>query len=121
MPVDQIEPIQSDWDQMRSAPGIHIAGSSYGMYRVAVNESYVPWLTSNGFKFQHVDPAKPVNEEESVQGNSRRRGMLIPAISKLLSAQSLLDAPKDLCWLIGITPLCDKNYLLSGQFCGATW
>ncbi|KAH7364910.1 hypothetical protein BKA65DRAFT_146287 [Rhexocercosporidium sp. MPI-PUGE-AT-0058] len=64
VPADQIEPIQSDWDQIRSAPGIHVAGSGYGMYRVAVNESYVPWLALNGFKFLHVDPAKPVNEEE---------------------------------------------------------
>ncbi|KAH7374078.1 hypothetical protein BKA64DRAFT_256845 [Cadophora sp. MPI-SDFR-AT-0126] len=68
VPADQIEPTESDWDQIRSAPGIHVAGSSYGIYRVAVNDSYVPWLTSNGFKFQHVDPVESVNKEESVQG-----------------------------------------------------
>lgn len=68
VPADQIEPIQSDWYQILSAPGIYVAGSSYGMYRVAVNESYVPWLSSNGFKFQYVDPMRPVDEEELVQG-----------------------------------------------------
>ena len=68
MPAHEIEPIQSDWDQIRTAPGMRVAGSSYGVYRVAVSESYVPWLASNGFRFQHVDPTKPVIEEESVQG-----------------------------------------------------
>lgn len=68
MPVDQIEPINSDWCQIRSAPGIYVAGNSYGTYRVAVDESYVPWLISKGFTFQYVDPMKPVDEEELVQG-----------------------------------------------------
>ncbi|KAG9228936.1 hypothetical protein BJ875DRAFT_500347 [Amylocarpus encephaloides] len=51
-----------------SAPGIYVAGSSYSMHRIAVTDSYVSWLSCNGLKFQHVDPMRPVDMEELVQG-----------------------------------------------------
>ena len=69
MPADQIEPINSDWKQILSAPGIHVAGKSYGTYRVAIDDSYLPWLSVSKFKFQpDINPLKPVDEEVSVHG-----------------------------------------------------
>jgi hypothetical protein len=67
--VDQIEPINSDWKQILSAPGIHLAGESHGTYRVAIDDSYLPWLEDSKFKFQpDINPLKPVDEEVSVYG-----------------------------------------------------
>lgn len=69
VPEDQIEPIDSDWKQILPAPGIHIAGKSHGMYRVAIDDSYVAWLFWFKFKFQpDFDPLKPVDEEVSAHG-----------------------------------------------------
>jgi hypothetical protein len=67
--VDQIEPINSDWKQILLAPGIHLAGESHGMYRVAINDSYLLWLEDSKFKFQpDINPLKPVDEEVLVYG-----------------------------------------------------
>jgi hypothetical protein len=69
VPADEIEPTDSDWYQILSAPGIHVAGKSYGMYRVAFDESYLPWLCKNRFKFEFVPhPRKPVDGEIRVHG-----------------------------------------------------
>ncbi|KAH6670177.1 hypothetical protein B0J14DRAFT_113998 [Halenospora varia] len=69
IPADQIEAINSDWHQLSSAPGIHVAGKSYGSYRVAIDDAYLPWLSVSKFKFQpDLNPMKPLEEEASVQG-----------------------------------------------------
>jgi len=69
VPADQIEPIDSNWKQISFATGIHVAGKSYGTYRVAIDDSYLPWLSVSKFEFQpEIDPLKPVDEEVSVHG-----------------------------------------------------
>ncbi len=67
MPADQIEPKASDWDLIKSAPGICVVGktSDGNFYEVAVRMSYIPWLASHKFQFQlghhhdRVNPAAP--------------------------------------------------------------
>lgn len=66
MPTNQIEPILSSWRQILSAPGIYVVGRSGEKYRVAVDPSYIPWLSSHGFIFQYINNA--VDSEEPVQG-----------------------------------------------------
>jgi len=69
VPADQIEPIDSDWKKISLAPGLHVAGKSYGTYRIAFDDSYLPWLSVSKFKFQpDVNPLKPVDGEVSVYG-----------------------------------------------------
>ena len=74
VPVDQIEPINSDWYQISTAPGVHIAGESFGTVRVAVTKSYLPWLLASqfNFKLEHY-PLKPVSGEVSVHGIQEAR------------------------------------------------
>jgi hypothetical protein len=67
VPADQI----SNWHQISSAPVIHVAGKSYGAYRVAFDESYLPWLCKNRFEFEHDPyPRKPAPGEIRVYGKA---------------------------------------------------
>lgn len=67
--MDEIEPTNSDWRQILSALGIHVARESYSMYQVAIDDSYLPWLSAAKFKFQpNINPLEPVDEEVSMHG-----------------------------------------------------
>jgi len=61
-PTGQIEPKASDWDLIKSAPGIWVVGktSDGNFYEVAVRRSYFLWLVRNKFQFElglHYDRA----------------------------------------------------------------
>jgi hypothetical protein len=71
VPVDQIEPKNSPWDQLQSARGIFIAGKSNDgtFYRVAVNEGYLRWLRFHKYKFElDLEPLEPAEAEIRCQG-----------------------------------------------------
>jgi hypothetical protein len=68
IPEDQLEPIQSKWHQLESTPGVHIGSKIYNLYQAVVNESYIPWLSSNKFGFEKIDPKKPLHVEGCLKG-----------------------------------------------------
>ena len=81
MPTGQIEPKTSDWDLIKSAPGICVVGktSDGNFYEVAVRRSYAPWLESHKFQFElglQYDPAKPAAQflENVIREISQGRG-----------------------------------------------
>jgi hypothetical protein len=90
---DQIEPIDSDWYQILTAPGVHVGRKFCGRYRVAIDNSYIPWLSDSKFKFQcDLDPLKPA-EVELVHGKwvARRNATarwLQDAIEAIFSGKS---------------------------------
>jgi hypothetical protein len=80
VPTGQIEPEASDWDQIKSAPGICVVGKACDgkFYEVAVCNSYIPWLDSHKFEFElghHYDRTKPADAEVRSHGKllARRR------------------------------------------------
>jgi hypothetical protein len=84
VPTGQIEPKLSDWDQIKSAPGICVVGKACDakFYEVAVCNSYIPWLDSHKFEFEfelelghHYDRTKPTDAEVRLYGRlpARRR------------------------------------------------
>jgi hypothetical protein len=80
VPTDQIEPDNSDWDKIKSVPGIYVVGKCCDgkFYEVAVYESYIPWLLLYKFEFERdldFDRTKPTDAEVQVYGAlaARRR------------------------------------------------
>lgn len=73
MPTDQICPEFSDWDCVKSAPGIHVVRETHDseFYEVAVHKSYIPWLEHHNFKFyvdQYHDRIRPTKRREDKYG-----------------------------------------------------
>jgi hypothetical protein len=73
VPTGKIEPKTSDWDQIRSAPGICVVGKAWHgeFYEVAVCDSYIPWLESHKFEFElgyDYDRTKPADVEVQSHG-----------------------------------------------------
>lgn len=73
VPTAQIEPKTSDWDQIKTAPGICVIGKTCDgkFYEVAVCKSYSPWLVSHEFEFEldlHYNRTEPADAEVRVYG-----------------------------------------------------
>ncbi|KAG0645144.1 hypothetical protein D0Z07_9224 [Hyphodiscus hymeniophilus] len=101
VPADHIEPFDSDWKQISLAPGIHVAGKSYDTYRVAIDDSYLPWLSVSKFKFQpDINPLKPVDGEVSVYGErAATRNAIVRFHRDALKAISSRKGPElDCCY-----------------------
>ena len=74
VPADQVEPLNSDWRQISSMPGIHIVGRTYGTYRIGITQSYLPWLSEFKLEFELEDDLlMPVEGEISVYGIRQAR------------------------------------------------
>jgi hypothetical protein len=54
VPIAQIEPKTSNWDQIKIAPGICVIRKTYNgkFYEVAICKSYSPWLIGHEFEFK---------------------------------------------------------------------
>jgi hypothetical protein len=71
VPTDEIEPDNSDWDQLKSAPGIYVVGKCHDdkFYEVAINGSYIPWLHEFVFELDlDYDRTEPREAEVRVHG-----------------------------------------------------
>lgn len=71
VPANQIESSSSDWYQIKSKPGIHIAGRSNegGYYEIAVHSSYLPWLSSRGLICLDYNPITPIRDDILFHGS----------------------------------------------------
>jgi hypothetical protein len=75
---DEIEPQDSEWAKIGSAPGIYILGKRYDrFYEVLVDPSYLPWLRRHNYRFLDkfyfeacfcYDPTQPTEAEVEVYG-----------------------------------------------------
>jgi hypothetical protein len=69
--TEQIELFSYYWDQIKSAPGIYVAGKNNDgkFYEVAVDLSYIPWFRSHTFELDiNYDPTEPADANVWVHG-----------------------------------------------------
>ncbi|KKY22695.1 hypothetical protein UCRPC4_g03198 [Phaeomoniella chlamydospora] len=73
VPADHICREYSDWDCVESLPGISVLRETYDrkFFKVAVTESYIPWLKQHHFEFEidrYYDWTRPTESEVNVYG-----------------------------------------------------